>query len=95
MIDLVPSFRQLGSRVLFAQVSRQKSKLSIALAQMPSYNSEVDEQSFVKIESFLKKILFEFTQLGSLWRNVLPTSLPQVVIMHQFDASRPEALALR
>ena len=75
MIDLVPSFRQLGSRVLFAQVSRQKSKLSIALAQMPSYNSEVDEQSFVKIESFLKKILFEFTQLGSLWRNVLPTSL--------------------
>jgi centromere/kinetochore protein ZW10 len=113
MVDLVPSFRQLASRVLTSQVNRQKARLAgILAADMPTYCTEVagasvhaaaaagggisiSDATFVVMESCLKRLLFDVSDLGAMWRSILPTSLYHAIIGQVLDEAVLTTLIVR
>jgi hypothetical protein len=113
MVDLVPSFRQLASRVLTSQVNRQKARLAgILAADMPPYCTggvgasvhaaaaagggiSISDATFVVMESCLKRLLFDVSDLGAMWRSILPTSLYHAIIGQVLDEAVLTTLIVR
>jgi centromere/kinetochore protein ZW10 len=84
-VDLVPAFRQLGSRVLLTQVEQQRGRLLQLLGEMPAFACEIDEERFARIEASYRQLLHHVTELSRTWKEVLPVDVHTVLIGQLMD----------
>jgi centromere/kinetochore protein ZW10 len=84
-VDLVPAFRQLGSRVLLTQVEQQRARLLQLLGAMPPFACEIGEERFARIEVGYRQLLHHVTELSRTWKEVLPIDVHTVLIGQLLD----------
>ncbi|KAE8985709.1 hypothetical protein PR003_g23087 [Phytophthora rubi] len=85
MIDMVPSFRDGGERVLTSYTTAQLDEVASGMKTLPSLGSLDSEYDMELVESFLKSALYKLNGMSSSWQEGLPKAVYNKVMSRMLE----------
>uniref|UniRef100_A0A8C0QVR7 Centromere/kinetochore protein zw10 homolog n=1 Tax=Canis lupus dingo TaxID=286419 RepID=A0A8C0QVR7_CANLU len=74
-VDLVPSFRRLGTECFLAQMRAQKGELLERLSSARNFSNMDDEENYSAASKAVRQVLHQLKRLGIVWQDVLPVNI--------------------
>ncbi|CAH0478368.1 unnamed protein product [Peronospora belbahrii] len=85
MMDMVPSFQELGERALTSFVSRKMEEFVSGMNSLPSLGALDSEHNLECVERFLKSALYRLQGMSSSWRDGLPLAVYNKVMSRMLE----------
>ncbi|KAL4608672.1 hypothetical protein GN956_G24580 [Arapaima gigas] len=74
-VDLVPSFRRLGTECFLAQMNAQKAEMLERLSTARNFGNLDDEENYSAASKAVRQVIHQLKRLGKVWQDVLPVNI--------------------
>uniref|UniRef100_A0A4W3HEB4 Centromere/kinetochore protein zw10 homolog n=1 Tax=Callorhinchus milii TaxID=7868 RepID=A0A4W3HEB4_CALMI len=74
-VDLVPSFRRLGTECFLAQLRSQRDELLERLSNARNLSNLDDEDNYSAANKAVRQVIHQLKRLGKVWQDVLPVNI--------------------
>ncbi|XP_043937002.1 centromere/kinetochore protein zw10 homolog [Protopterus annectens] len=74
-VDLVQSFRRLGTECFLAQMRTQKAELLERLSSVKNFSNLDEEDNYMVANKAVRQVIHHLKRLGKVWQDVLPVTI--------------------
>ncbi|XP_018610995.2 centromere/kinetochore protein zw10 homolog [Scleropages formosus] len=74
-VDLVPSFRRLGTECFLAQMNAQKAEMLERLSTARNFANLDDDENYSAASKAVRQVIHQLKRLGKVWQDVLPVNI--------------------
>ncbi|CAI5715812.1 unnamed protein product [Peronospora farinosa] len=85
MVDMVPSFREVGEQALTSFASAQMEEAVSGIKHLPSLGALDSEYDLERVEKFLKSALYKLNEMSSLWHEGLPLAVYNKIMSRMLE----------
>ncbi|CAI5703414.1 unnamed protein product [Peronospora effusa] len=85
MVDMVPSFREVGDQALASFASAQMEEAVSGIKHLPSLGALDSEYDLERVEKFLKSALYKLNEMSSLWHEGLPLAVYNKIMSRMLE----------
>ncbi|CAI5714701.1 unnamed protein product [Peronospora destructor] len=85
MVDMVPSFREVGEQALTSFASAQMEETVSGIKHLPSLGALDSEYGSERVEKFLKSALYKLNGMSSSWHEGLPLAVYNKIMSRMLE----------